>query len=72
MKKAIRISFYDWAVGYLLNKYGEDKYIMSIAPSRWEWSETIEQFYDLMEDAIERMRFRTKRDLNKARNKASR
>jgi hypothetical protein len=62
MKKASQLSQYDWAVGYLLNKYGENHYILSIAPSRWEWSESVEQFYDFMEDAIERMRFRTKKD----------
>lgn len=72
MKKALQLSKYDWAVGYLLNKYEETAYIFSIAPSRWEWSDSIEEFYDLMQDAIDRMRFRTKKDLNKARNKASR
>lgn len=61
MKKELQHSMYDWAIGYLLNKYGETNYILAIAPSRWDWAQSLAEFYDLMEDAINKMRWRTKR-----------
>lgn len=65
MEKASQLSIYDWAVGYLLNKYEETAYILSIAPSRWDWSEDIQEFYDLMQDAIEKRRWKSKNEYRK-------